>query len=77
MTSDTVGPKQPFVDLEDGSLVTLDLLKDLRSQSTYFRSFSYHDFPRDSETYQNKINIYTFLLNGVWTRARAEFVDGN
>ena len=76
VSSNAVGTKRPFADFDGVNLVSLDLLKELQSQSTYFRSIPYHDFPRDGEIYQNKINTYTFLLDGEWTRARAKHVEG-
>jgi hypothetical protein len=56
ITQQGVGDKQPYIDVEDGALIPFATLEKLHAKSTAFRSISYRDSPRESETYKQKIN---------------------
>jgi hypothetical protein len=70
--SDAIGPHKSYVDVQNGAIVPSDVITDLYTKSEYFYTESHRDFPRESEEYEQKINTHIFLINGVWTRARAK-----
>ncbi len=76
VTANAVGDTQAYKDVNNRELVTFEDIKDLNAQSTYYRSFSYHDFPRESADYKEKINTYVFQIDGAWVRARVKHEDG-
>lgn len=71
VTADAIGPIMPYVDVEGGAVVPFSTVKTLRADATYFYAISHHDAPRGSDEYKNKIHTYIMLIDGVWTRAKA------
>lgn len=70
VTQQGVGDQQSYIDVENGALIPFATLEKLHAKSTTFRTISYHDAPRESETYKQKINTYILKVDGVWLRAK-------